>query len=360
MKKLILAGLLWGAIWPSTANADIIVNLPEDSGVDSLRVYHAPILKLAHAKTRADRRMDEQTIAVTNNTAVIPIDSVEGGSRYVVMLSENDSFNIYAKPDETITADVVSFSPFDYKFSGSPLMEEVCEVNAISKPFEKRQQALIESGQPSEEQMMDLYNDYMQAVKDYVEENLTSPNVVYAVINLQGEEFINAFERLSERTKTSILYPLAEAQYNEEKGKQALASGEMDAPGFTLKDLDGKDVSLSDFKGKWVVLDFWGSWCIWCIKGFPELKEAYEKYGDKLVIIGIDCNESEDDWKAGVAKYQLPWVNVYCPQDNPLMTEYGIQGFPTKAIVGPEGKIRNITVGHNPEFFTILSNLIGE
>lgn len=119
-------------------------------------------------------------------------------------------------------------------------------------------------------------------------------------------------------------------------------------------------MSLSDFKGKWVILDFWGSWCIWCIKGFPELKEAYEKYNDELVIIGVDCNETEEAWKAGVAKYELPWVNVYCPDGNPLVAEYGIQGFPTKAIIDPEGKIRNITTGHNPDFFTALSNLIGK
>ncbi len=150
------------------------------------------------------------------------------------------------------------------------------------------------------------------------------------------------------------------AHAQESSYQQALASGEVEAPNFTLKDLEGKDVSLSDFRGKWVILDFWGSWCIWCIKGFPELKEAYEKYKDELVIIGIDCNEGETEWRAGVAKYELPWVNVYCPKDNTLTAEFGVQGFPTKAIVDPEGKIRNITTGHNPEFFTALANLLGK
>ncbi len=47
------------------------------------------------------------------------------------------------------------------------------------------------------------------------------------------------------------------------------------APEFTLEDINGKNFSLSDLKGKWVILDFWGSWCHWCMKGFPALKEAY-------------------------------------------------------------------------------------
>lgn len=143
-----------------------------------------------------------------------------------------------------------------------------------------------------------------------------------------------------------------------EKKLEALQAGDVQAPGFTLKDLDGKDVSLSDFRGKWVILDFWGSWCPWCIKGFPELKEAYEKYKGQLVIVGIDCRESEADWRAGVAKYELPWVNVYNPADSNLTTEYAVPGYPTKAIINPEGIIKNITVGHDPAFFEVLTKLL--
>ena len=145
-----------------------------------------------------------------------------------------------------------------------------------------------------------------------------------------------------------------------EEKLEALQSGDVKAPNFTLKDLEGKDVSLSDFRGKWVILDFWGSWCPWCIKGFPELKEAYEKYAAELVIIGVDCRESEEDWRAGVEKYQLPWVNVYNPKDSKVTEEYAVPGYPTKAIINPEGIIKNITVGHNPAFFEALTSLLGK
>ena len=143
-----------------------------------------------------------------------------------------------------------------------------------------------------------------------------------------------------------------------EQKLEALQTGDVEAPNFTLKDLEGKDVSLSDFRGKWVILDFWGSWCPWCIKGFPELKEAYSKYNGTLEIIGIDCRESEEAWKEGVAKYELPWINVYNPENSSLTSEYAVPGFPTKAIIDPEGKIKNITVGHDPQFFVILNELL--
>ena len=54
---------------------------------------------------------------------------------------------------------------------------------------------------------------------------------------------------------------------------QSIAEGQM-APDFTLKDLQGNDLSLSSLRGKYVVLDFWGSWCGWCIKGIPDMKEV--------------------------------------------------------------------------------------
>ena len=111
------------------------------------------------------------------------------------------------------------------------------------------------------------------------------------------------------------------------------------APDFTLNDLNGKPLTLSSLRGKYVILDFWGSWCVWCIKGFPQMKEYYQKYAGKFEILGIDCNDPEAKWKAAVEKYELPWLHVYCPRDSKVLDMYEIQGFPTKIIVGPDGKI---------------------
>lgn len=142
-----------------------------------------------------------------------------------------------------------------------------------------------------------------------------------------------------------------------------MVADRVDAPGFSLPDLDGKMVSLADFKGKWVILDFWGSWCKWCIAGIPEMKGIYEKYhGDGLEIIGIDCRESVENWKAGVEKYQLPWVNVYNSPDAPstILADYQVPGFPTKVIVDPEGKVFDIVVGEDPVFYEIINAIFEE
>ena len=133
----------------------------------------------------------------------------------------------------------------------------------------------------------------------------------------------------------------------------------MTAPDFTLPDMSGKKVSIADFRGKWVVLDFWGSWCRWCIKGFPELKEAYAKYKAKgLEVIGIDCGDTDDAWKAAVKQYELPWIQLYNGDDKSLPEKYMVQGYPTKIIINPEGKVVNVTTGDDPKFYDILADLI--
>lgn len=132
------------------------------------------------------------------------------------------------------------------------------------------------------------------------------------------------------------------------------------APDFTLKDMLGNPVSLSSYQGEWVVLDFWGSWCPYCIKGIPAMKEAYAKFHPKgLEIIGIDCNEPESAWIEALGKYELPWVNVYNPggRSSAVTQEYAIQGYPTKIVVDPQGYIYETFLGEDPAFYELLETI---
>ena len=141
---------------------------------------------------------------------------------------------------------------------------------------------------------------------------------------------------------------------------QTAEASEQLAPDFTLNDIHGKPLSLSSLRGKYVIIDFWGSWCVWCIKGFPQMKEYYDKYKGKFEILGVACNDKEAKWKAAVEKYELPWLHVFNPGGTTLLEDYGIQGFPTKIIVGPDGKIVKTIVGEDPVFYTLLDQLFGQ
>jgi thiol-disulfide isomerase/thioredoxin len=131
----------------------------------------------------------------------------------------------------------------------------------------------------------------------------------------------------------------------------------MMAPDFTLNDIYGMPLTLSSFRGTYVVLDFWGSWCPWCIKGIPEMKNYYKKYSGKFEIIGIDCNDPVEKWKAAVANYDMPWKHVYNPKGSRLAQQYGVQGYPTKIIIDPQGRVDKVVVGEDPAFYKYLDEL---
>jgi thiol-disulfide isomerase/thioredoxin len=134
----------------------------------------------------------------------------------------------------------------------------------------------------------------------------------------------------------------------------------VEAPDFTLTDINGKPFTLSSLRGKYVLLDFWGSWCGWCIKGMPQMKEYYKKYAGKYEIVGVDCNDTDEKWRAAVQKYELPWIHVYNTRDSKVTENYGIQGYPTKILIGPDGKIVKTIIGEDPAFYTFLDEQFGK
>ncbi len=142
------------------------------------------------------------------------------------------------------------------------------------------------------------------------------------------------------------------------------------AAGFTAKDIEGKDLSLQDYKGKYVLLDFWASWCVPCRKGNPHLKALYSRYQPKgWEIIGIaDDDRNENAWKTAVAKDDLPWKHVRRGldmsrlKDNPndISSKYGIHSLPTKILISPEGVIIGRYGSEGDELDKKLKEIYGE
>lgn len=156
------------------------------------------------------------------------------------------------------------------------------------------------------------------------------------------------------------LLKMMESQATRQEAAKKIVEGQM-APEFTLPDLDGKPTPLTAFRGKYLVLDFWGSWCSWCIKGFPDMRAAYDKYRDRMEILGVDCNDTEPKWKAAVEKHQAVWKHVRQSNDTDNVSDmYGVQGFPTKIVIDPEGKIAKVVVGESPEFYTFLDEIFSK
>lgn len=372
MKKTFLLSVV-ALILASCAHDDgsVSIKLPDGFKDKTLVVSHVTIKNIFEAKKQEDLKIVYDTLTVNNGVATLALDPA-GPARYDIIppapaMADPD---FYAAPDDDLEVVIKSFDPLDFSVSGSQLMDDMTEFLAVTRPIQQQYIVKVnENENISEDELKSLMDGYDSAVKKFVADHPKSPVVPFAILELSGDDFKVAFDNLTPEAKKSILMPYAEL-YNtqvvqmqgeraaEQARKDEVASGTISAPDFSLPDLNGKMVSLSDFRGKWVVLDFWGSWCGWCVKGFPALKEAYKQYGDRIVVIGIDCNESEEEWKAGVKKHDLPWINLYNGNNRALYDDYRIEGFPTKAIINPEGKLVDLTTGEDPSFFTRLKSFV--
>ena len=175
-----------------------------------------------------------------------------------------------------------------------------------------------------------------------------------------------AYKALGDEAKKGLFSYFADAVKRELDEIQAQRDAEArlapgnPAPDITLNDIKGKPFSLKKLRGKYVIIDFWGSWCGWCIKGMPKMKEYYAKYKGKLEILGIDCNDTEQKWRDAVKKHELPWLHVRNEGNPDVTVLYGISGFPTKIVIDAEGKISKVVVGESEDFYTYLDQLLGK
>jgi peroxiredoxin len=120
------------------------------------------------------------------------------------------------------------------------------------------------------------------------------------------------------------------------------------APAFTLKTLDGNSVSLSDFKGHPVVINFWASWCVPCRHEMPVMVEAYRAPNDSgLIILAVNSRDQETSTRAVrrfVAEFQMPFP-VLLDEHGDVRRRYGLRGLPTSVFIGADGMVRGVIIG---------------
>lgn len=130
---------------------------------------------------------------------------------------------------------------------------------------------------------------------------------------------------------------------------------DMPAPDFVTHDLKGKEVRLSDFKGKYLLLDFWASWCRPCRQRAAELKAIYDQLQARgITVCGLSMDENKAQWEAATQEDGIIWTNTgeLKPfKENTIAADYKVSQLPTMFLIDPDGKI----IMQNPEIEDLMA-----
>jgi thiol-disulfide isomerase/thioredoxin len=120
------------------------------------------------------------------------------------------------------------------------------------------------------------------------------------------------------------------------------------APDFAVTTATEQTVSLQALTGKYVVLDFWATWCPPCRESVPELKDLQKRYRDRLVVLSISADKNEKAWRDFIAKKEMSWPQ-YRDANDKIINLFGVKAFPTYVLIDNKGVIRNVLTGLDPQ-----------
>lgn len=164
---------------------------------------------------------------------------------------------------------------------------------------------------------------------------ILSPDEARVLVVKTAERFPSHAGLTALKTKISV-----NPQENEDAGSYALLNKQ--APDLSMEDINGKTIKISDFKGKYVLVDFWASWCKPCRMENPNVVKAFQKYKDRnFTVLGVSLDKDKDAWVEAIKNDELTWPHMSDLKfwESAAVPAYQFDGIPFNVLLDPTGKI---------------------
>jgi peroxiredoxin len=273
-------------------------------------------------------------------------------------------FDIIAQNGEQITFTTdMSDKRHAYEITGSEESKKIQAYNKISNFYGDKNVALateyqtkVEAIGQETDSLMQAYMPLMQknmedtneAVLKFINENKKSLAAFYAMTSLDPVKYEQQMVAYADEIKDTFTdNPGVQHFVRQMQLMKPVAIGQK-APDFTIAGIDGKPVKLADYKGKYVMLDFWASWCAPCRQENPNVVKQYAKFHSKgFNIVGISLDETKEAWQQAIDADNLTWQHGSDLKrfEGPTEVLYRIEAIPSNFIIDPQGVIiaKNIT-----------------
>lgn len=319
----------------------------------------------------ANKPQDTLAKAIVKNGGFVLNGSVAEPNLYQLNLDGVQKKSILFIGNEKVQVSGSLEAVQDLKVEGSAIHDDFEKFKSTFNPLFQELTAMGQriSRLPSLSRNDSVMNDYREQlnkikveVDRFVETRPSSPvSPFVVVVTSEIEQDLAILERryaqLNKNAQGGFYGKIIRQQIDE---KKAGAIGS-EAIEFEQNDTEGKKVALSSFRGKYVLVDFWASWCRPCREENPNVVKAYNKFKDKnFTVLGVSLDSNRQPWLKAIKTDQLDWTQVSDLKgwNNEAAARYNIQSIPQNFLVDPSGKIvaKNL---RGPELESRLCELLG-